>query len=51
MFGIGASYVTCLIAVAYPAFMTFLSLESPDEDDDKQWLTYWVVFGLFSIVD
>jgi receptor expression-enhancing protein 5/6 len=51
MFGIGASYVTCLIAVAYPAFMTFLALESPDEDDDKQWLTYWVVFGLFSIVD
>lgn len=51
MFGVGASYITCLIAVAYPAFMTFLALESDDDDEKTQWLTYWVVFGLFSIVD
>ena len=51
MFGIGASYVTCIIAVAYPAFMSFLALETEDDEDDKQWLTYWVVFGLFSIFD
>jgi receptor expression-enhancing protein 5/6 len=31
--------------------MSFLALESDDDEDDKQWLTYWVVFGLFSIVD
>jgi len=51
MFGVGASYVTCIIAVAYPVFMTFLALESDEPEENKQWLTYWVVFGLFSIVD
>ena len=51
MLGIGASYITCLLAVAYPAFMSFLALESNDEAETTQWLTYWVVYGLFNIVD
>lgn len=49
--GIGSYYITCLVGVAYPAFMSFLALESKGEQDDKQWLTYWVVFGFFNIVD
>lgn len=51
MLGIGASYITCILAVAYPAFMSFLALESGDEAETTQWLTYWVVYGLFNIVD
>lgn len=51
MFGVGASYITCLLGVAYPAFMSFLALEANDEEDSTQWLTYWVVFGIFNIVD
>ena len=51
MLGIGNTYITCLLGVAYPCFMSFLALETEGADDDKQWLTYWVVFGLFSIVD
>ena len=51
VFGIGSSILTTLIGVAYPAFMSFVALESDGEDDDKQWLTYWVVFGVFSILD
>ena len=51
VFGIGASYITCLIGVAYPAFRSFLTLDQENEEEEKQWLTYWVVFGAFNIVD
>ncbi len=51
IFGVGASMLTTLIGVAYPAFMSFRALESKEADDDKMWLTYWIVFGCFSIVD
>mmetsp|Transcript_47528 Transcript_47528/g.64449 ORF Transcript_47528/g.64449 Transcript_47528/m.64449 type:complete len:128 (+) Transcript_47528:82-465(+) len=51
MFGVGASYITMLVGVAYPTFQSFLALESDGADDDKQWLTYWVCFGVFNIID
>lgn len=37
----------CLIAgICYPAYASFKALESPSPHDDKQWLTYWAVYGI-----
>ena len=51
MLGVGQTYITQVIAVLYPAFMSFMALESDTESMNKQWLTYWVVYGAFCIVD
>ena len=51
MLGIGQTYIVNVIGVAYPAFMSFLALESDGLDDDKMWLTYWVCFGCFNIIE
>ena len=52
VFGIGQAILTTLLGVAYPVFMSFHALENDStQADDKQWLTYWVVFGLFNMID
>ena len=31
--------------------LLFVSLETSHKDDDTQWLTYWVVFASFSVIE
>ncbi len=45
------SYLVTFVGVVFPGIQSIKAIESPEEDDDKQWLTYWIVFGLFSFVD
>ena len=49
--GIGQHYITVLIGVAYPVFMSCVTLMKKDPEEEKQWLTYWIVFGIFQMVD
>ena len=51
LLGIGNTFIVTMLGVVYPAFASFVALESADKEDDKQWLTYWVCFGAFQIVD
>ena len=51
MLGFGECYIVNILGVTYPCFMSFLALDSEGLDDDKQWLTYWVCFGFFNIID
>jgi len=46
-----APLVVNLIAFVYPAYKSIKALESNDKDDDSKWLTYWVVYGFFSVIE
>jgi len=46
-----AQPVSNLIGWALPAFLSVRAIESPQSNDDKQWLTYWVVFGLLNLAE
>ncbi|KDQ17477.1 hypothetical protein BOTBODRAFT_105546 [Botryobasidium botryosum FD-172 SS1] len=43
--------VSNLIGWALPAYLSFKAIESPQHEDDVQWLTYWAVFGLFNFIE
>ncbi len=48
----GATILTVIITVVYPATKSIKAIESKDnEEDDKVWLTYWIMFGIFSLLD
>jgi receptor expression-enhancing protein 5/6 len=46
---IGSHAICDVIGIVYPAYMSFKAIESKETDDDKQWLTYWVVFALVQV--
>ncbi|KAG7402379.1 hypothetical protein PHYBOEH_000087 [Phytophthora boehmeriae] len=52
----GATFSRCLyvgVGVAYPAYASFKALERSHNkvEDQKQWLTYWVVYGASTSVE
>ena len=47
----GMKLVSDLIGFAYPAYMSLIAIDTSETTDDTQWLTYWVVFALFSIME
>lgn len=51
LLGIAADLITDLIGMFYPMYMSFKALESKEDDDDKLWLTYWVVFAFYKVAD
>lgn len=40
-----------IITLPYPIYASFKAIESDDKTDDTQWLTYWVVYSTFSVIE
>jgi len=51
LLGLLDNLLTNLIGFAYPAYASFKAIESTDLNGNTQWLTYWVVFASFTMVE
>ncbi|KAJ1919234.1 ER membrane protein DP1/Yop1 [Mycoemilia scoparia] len=50
-FNFAAQLLVNVVGYIFPLFKTIEALESPELDDDKQWLTYWCLFGFFNTIE
>merc|ERR1712216_229662 len=49
--GFGPSLLCNFVGFVYPAYASFKALESNNSNDDRLWLTYWVVYSCFCLVE
>jgi len=51
IFGHFAALICNAVGFVYPAYASIKAIESTKKEDDTQWLTYWVVFAAFSVME
>jgi len=51
VFNLGGQLLTNLAGFVIPAYYSMNALFTVNKADDTQWLTYWVVFALFTVIE
>ncbi|KAK8142525.1 ER membrane protein DP1/Yop1 [Beauveria asiatica] len=51
IFNLGGQLLTNFAGFVIPGYYSLAALFTDTKDDDTQWLTYWVVFAFFSVVE
>ncbi|GBG65390.1 hypothetical protein CBR_g50751 [Chara braunii] len=51
MFGPITELAILVASLGYPSYASFKASEKGDDDEAKQWLTYWVVFSFLSFFE
>jgi len=47
----GSKFLAMIVGVLYPSLESYKALKTETKDDDIQWLAYWIVFALFTLVE
>lgn len=51
VFNLGGQLLTNLAGFVIPGYYSLEALFTSTKHDDTQWLTYWVVFALFTVIE
>ncbi len=43
--------VVDLLGFGYPFIKSIEALKTEGQDDDQQWLTYWIIYNVFKLVE
>ncbi|XP_039001377.1 HVA22-like protein e [Hibiscus syriacus] len=40
-----------VVMLLYPLYSSIMEIESPNREDDEQWLAYWILYSLLTITE
>ena len=48
---LGPAVLCNFVGFVYPVYVSFMAIETTRKEDDTQWLTYWVVYATFTVIE